>query len=138
MIYRETDDILFVRLDNHEDFYESLQKVLVDTGTKSGIVINGIGMLRDFELGWFNIQCTRYEKKRYSMPHELLSLQGNIALKNGEIFIHLHASLAGPSNEAFGGHLFGGAVCNTAEIFILKTPGLSLKRGEGELFNPLI
>ncbi|OAA30035.1 DNA-binding protein [Kosmotoga arenicorallina S304] len=137
MIYREESNILFIRFDNHENFFESLKNVLHDTGISSGIIISGIGMLRDFELGWFNIQGMRYEKHFFSMPHELLSLQGNIALKDSEVFVHLHASLAGPSHECLGGHLFGATVCNTVELFIQKANALSLKRIAGEQFSPL-
>ena len=137
MIYREKNGLLFIRFDNHENFFEALKDTLKNTGIRSGVVINGIGMLRDFELGWFNIQAMRYEKHSFSVPHELLSLQGNIALKDNETFVHLHASLAGPSHECVGGHLFNATVCNTAELFIQKAETLSLKRVKGEQFSPL-
>ncbi len=134
--YRVDGEKVFIRMDDGEDFYETLYGVLNELGWKSGIVLNAIGMLKDFEIGWFNTQKSEYEKEYISVPHELVSVQGNISDKDGEPFAHLHVSLAGPSRSIVGGHLFKATVCNTVEMFILKS-NLNLFRVKGETFRPL-
>ncbi len=130
------DDIIFIRLDDGEGFFESLTKALEDLGVYSGVFIGAIGMLRNFEIGWFNVSSLEYEREFVSQPYELTSVQGNISKKDGKIFIHAHVTLAGPSRTVAGGHLFRGEVCNTAEIFIKKLD-FNLIRQPGEKFRVL-
>ncbi len=136
MKYRLDGDLLFIRMDDGEDFYETLYGVLKEVGWKSGVVLGAIGMLKDFEIGWFNVQKGEYEKEFISVPHELVSVQGNLSDKDGEVFAHLHVSLAGPSRSIVGGHLFKATACNTVEMFILRS-NLNLYRVKGGNFRPL-
>ena len=119
--------LIFVRMDDGEDFYEKLYEVLDKYSVESGVILGGIGMLRDFTIGWFNGK--EYEKEKISTPHELVSTSGNISvLENGEIFAHIHAALASPDKKLVGGHLFGGTVNNTVELFIYVLEDVQLKR----------
>lgn len=93
-------------------------------------------MLKEFEIGYFNINKKQYEKEYFDEPYELLSLAGNISVKDNEIFPHLHASLAGADKNVIGGHLFKAKVCNTVELFI-KIVQIELIREKGEFFRPL-
>ena len=136
MKYKIGGDILFLRMDDGEDFYEILGKVLKETGWKSAVVLSAIGMLKDFEIGWFNVQKGEYEREVVSIPHELVSVQGNVSDRDGEPFAHLHVSLAGPSRGVIGGHLFGATVCNTVEMFLRKIE-MKLFRASGNVFRPL-
>ena len=127
---------IFLRMDHGEDFHETLKSVLKETGTKSAIILGGIGMLMDFEIGWFNVEKGEYENESVSVPHELLSVQGNVSEMDGEPFAHVHVSLAGPSRSVVGGHLFRATVCNTVEMF-LEILEMKLYREEGEKFRKL-
>ena len=132
----DDENMIFVRLDDGEDFFEELTKALKEQNVQAGIVINAIGMLRNFEIGWFNTSTMQYEKEFISQPHELTSVQGNISKKDGDIFIHAHVTLAGASRAIVGGHLFKAEVCNTAEIFIKKLD-INLVRKQAQGFRPL-
>ena len=129
-------NIIFVRLDDGEDFFDGLTKALKEQGVQAGVIIGAIGMLRNFEIGWFNTSTMQYEKEFISQPHELTSVQGNISKKDGEIFIHAHITLAGASRTIVGGHLFKAEVCNTAEIFVEKLD-INLVRKQAQGFRPL-
>jgi hypothetical protein len=48
-------------------------------------------MLSDVELQYY--EKGKYKTRRFKKPMELLSLQGNISLKEGKPFIHVHAAL---------------------------------------------
>ena len=47
----------------------------------------------------------------------LLHLAGNLSWVEGKPFLHAHVVLGGPDFQALGGHLFGGTVSVTAELF---------------------
>ena len=128
--------MLFLRIDNNEDFFDILLKVSEKENITSAIILSGIGMLKDFEIGYFNIEKKQYEIAFFEVPYELLSLTGNISLKDDKIFPHLHVALAGSDKNVIGGHLFKARVCNTVELFI-KIIQFELIREKREFFRPL-
>jgi predicted DNA-binding protein with PD1-like motif len=136
MIYKRDASVLFIRLDNGEDFYGTLYAVLKENQVTSGVFLSGIGMLMDFEIGWFNLSTKMYEKESYTEAYELLGLCGNLSVKEGELFAHFHASLSGKDHRVVGGHLFSGTVCNTVECFFTPFEH-QLKRLPGTVFSPL-
>ncbi len=91
-----------------------------DNGVDAAIVTAGIGMLSDIELGRYDGR--EYTRTRVEDSSEILSLQGNVSIKEGEPFVHLHVSLADESFGARGGHLFDGTVSMTIELCMLELP----------------
>ena len=84
-----------------------------------GGMVTGIGALKNVELGYYNLEEKTYQRKTFSeSDYELISFTGNISLKGGEYFSHIHVLLADASYQAFGGHLFEAEVAVTAEIFV--------------------
>ncbi|MBN2218858.1 MAG: DUF296 domain-containing protein [Kosmotogaceae bacterium] len=131
MIFGRDESVLLFRFEDGEDFIDVFVRTLSDNGLHSLIVVSGIGMLRDFTIGWFNSVSKQYEKELVTVPHELIHISGNVSLKGGKPFPHLHVTLSGPSRSAVGGHLFGGTVCNTTELFAITTGALKLFRDAG-------
>ena len=138
MIFKEHLDKFFLRFDHGEDFTAVLTGFLRKQNIKSAIVLGGVGMLSDFEVGWFNLETKEYENRIMVAPHELVSISGNVSERDGEPFAHLHVALASQTHALLGGHLFGGKVCNTVELFLESSPQFALKRGEGTTFRPII
>lgn len=138
MIVKEFQSKIFLRFDHDEDFVKILGEYLEEKNINSAIILSGVGMLGDFEIGWFNIETKEYEIRRDPIPHELISVSGNVSEKDGKPFAHLHVALASQTHSLFGGHLFKGIVCNTVELVIEKTPEFNLKRGEGNTFRPIV
>ncbi len=122
---KEENGFVALKLDEGEDFFQSLHKAINDFNIKSGYVVMGIGMLRDAEIGFFD--GNEYFTKHLAEPHELISLQGSISTKE-EIIIHLHCSLAGPDHTLLGGHLNKGTVNVINEILIKKVEKIELGR----------
>ena len=122
---KEENNFVALKLDHGEDFYECINKAIVDFNIKSGYVLMGIGMLKDVEIGYFG--GTEYFTKYLAEPHELVSMQGSISTK-GETIIHIHCSLAGPDHKLIGGHLNKGTVNVINEIFIKKVDEIKLGR----------
>ena len=106
---------------------ESLVPALIELDVSSAVILNGVGMLRDLRLGYWNGK--EYELESVEEPVELLSLQGNLARgEDGQIALHCHATVAKRGGAALGGHILQATVHNTAEIYIHKLSGIELKR----------
>jgi len=122
MIEARSENDLVVRLVDGEKLGASLVALKVD----SGVILNGIGMLRKLEMGYWN--GAEYDVTRISEPVELLSLQGNFACKGEERMLHCHATVAKRDGTAIGGHVLEATVHNTAEILVRELPGVRLER----------
>ena len=120
MEYRESSGLIFVRLHQNEDLFENLTKVCKECDLKVGIVVSGIGMLKQAELNYY-VESGRYSPILLPEPLELVSLTGSIVHQDGECHVHVHAVLARESKETIAGHLSRGKVNVTSEIVILKT-----------------
>lgn len=120
MEYRDSKDLVFIRLHQGDDLFDSLRQVCKDCGLKVGLVVSGIGMLKQAELSYF-VSSGRYSPVLFPEPLELVSLTGNIIFQEGECHLHLHAVLADEEKQTVAGHLSGGKVNVTNEIVIVKT-----------------
>lgn len=123
----EDKSLIVAKFEDGEDLFESLSTIIEEYGIESGIVLTGIGMLRNFVLGYFDGEV--YQKKEFKDACELVSLQGSITTEK-ETVIHLHASLAEESNNVVGGHLFQAEVCMLNEIVLRRLNDLTLIRKE--------
>ncbi|MFQ6060847.1 MAG: PPC domain-containing DNA-binding protein [Thermoplasmata archaeon] len=121
----EENSLIIAKLDDGENLFNSLREIIRRHDVGSGLVLSGIGMFRNFVLGYFDGR--EYQRKRFKRPCELLSLQGSITTK-GETVIHLHTSLADENRDVIGGHLFDAEVCSLNEIVIRKLDDLVLSR----------
>ena len=122
MIEAGTEREMVVRRVDGEDLVVGLTELPIE----SGIVVCGIGMLREIELGYWTGE--RYEKHRFEPPVELVSLQGTVARFGDERVVHLHACVAQRDGSTLGGHLFAGTTHNTAEIALSLPRGIVLER----------
>lgn len=127
---REKDNLIWVRLFPGEDVYEMLKQVCRQYEIKTAVIVSGLGQLADFELGFFK-EKGNYLAERFSEPHELLCLTGNVSKQGNDYEFHLHAVLGNSRKQTVGGHFVGGRVSITAEIALLKT-FLKVKRSTEE------
>lgn len=90
--------------------------------------INGIGALCRPELGFYDLKNKSYIRKEFAGDdYELLSLVGNISLKEGKPFAHIHVVLGDREFQTFGGHLFGAEVAVTAEVSIIPFGSMPIR-----------
>lgn len=116
---------VIAKFSDGEDVFESLEGVALAHRIDSGAVLWGIGMLQDFEIGFFG--PGGYEKKAYRDRHELIALHGSIAMR-AEPKFHLHVAAAGPDHGVIGGHLFRAKACVVNEICIERLDRIRLNR----------
>lgn len=111
------------KLDHDTELFSDLHDIFVEFNC--GLIVSGIGMLKDFKLGFYDSDTGTYEWEEYSECMELLSLNGSIT---ADETIHLHAVVSGRDHIARGGHLEGGRVHNIVEITGLLLDTIILRR----------
>jgi len=110
------DAFVLIRLEHGEDIMDSIKQTIKEERSTM-IIFSGLGMISEFELGYFD--RGNYLRRSYVEPHELLALQGTIATE-GEPRIHIHATVANKEHDAFGGHLMRGKAWMSNEIGLVR------------------
>ncbi len=129
----EAGKAFLVRCPEDANLPKFVEKFSEENGIKVGIV-NAIGTLKSAKLGYFNSEKGKYEEIPVDGMHELLSAMGNISIKDGKPFAHIHAVLGDEKGNTKGGHLLEGKVF-VAEVFILELKGEVLeRRKDGALY----
>ncbi len=80
--------------------------------------ISGIGGINDVTVAYYNLYEKRYIEQNFSETYELLSCDGNVAMKDGEHFIHTHVSIADVNYQVYGGHLMEATVAIVGEFVL--------------------
>lgn len=98
-----------------------------------------IGALSYAQLGWFNWSTKQYEIAiELAEQVELLSLIGDIALKEGEPQVHAHLTVGRRDGNAFGGHLLKAIVRPTCELVLTENPVHLQKEFDAKSGIPLV
>jgi uncharacterized protein len=79
-------------------------------------------------LGYFNWEATDYEEIPIDEQVEVVSLDGDVALKDDEPQIHTHVVVAKRDASAHGGHLLEATVRPTLEVILVDSPTHLRKR----------
>jgi predicted DNA-binding protein with PD1-like motif len=116
----------FVAFEPGQQLHEAYRAFAREHRVQAAVIVAGIGMVKDPELGFFDGQ--QYHKERLRGEFELVSTQGNLALMDGQPFTHLHVSVAGRDHVARAGHLFEGAVHVAHEGCLRVLEGVELRR----------
>lgn len=115
MRYQKTANGYILRLIKGEKIIENLTNFCTEKEITSGF-FSGIGAATQTTLGFYMLNSKEYIWKSFPDDHEIVSLNGNIAVADGKPFLHIHAVLADENFNAFGGHLKEASVGATCEI----------------------
>ena len=107
----------FISIDKDEYVNQSLLDVANNENLKSGW-ISGVGAIYDIEVGYFDVEKKDYVRKKFPGDYELLSISGNISIKEGDRFVHTHITFSDIEFNVFGGHLFDAKVAAAGEFLI--------------------
>ena len=117
---KKTNNGYIIRLEKGEEIIETLTK-FCEQHKITGAYLQGIGGVSEAELGYFDVENTKYKTKTFKQDNkifELLNLQGNITILEGKPFCHIHLILGKEDYSSFGGHLIKAIVNPTCEIFL--------------------
>jgi predicted DNA-binding protein with PD1-like motif len=84
--------------------------------------LTAIGAFERATVAYFDWQSKQYEHIPIVQQVEVLSLVGDIALKDGAPALHAHTVLGKRDGTAHGGHLIEGCVRPTLEVVIQESP----------------
>jgi predicted DNA-binding protein with PD1-like motif len=124
----KVENILMGRIEKDKDLFLEIQLILEKQNIKSGIV-KGIGAIQKGVVGYYDQINKKYVSIDINEPMEVLSLIGNISLKEGKPFPHCHVTLGDSHGNVKGGHLMEGCKVFAFEFTIIKFDGAALIRG---------
>lgn len=100
------------RLERGEDVLGAVQRLCRDHRVRGGW-IRAVGAFEWVELCEYDQRTREYKPAlRFDTPCEILSLEGNVSIKDDAPFVHLHATVSRETDngiQVLGGHLTGGA-----------------------------
>lgn len=117
MEYTRYGSKILIRLDPGEEVTAGIGEVCKAESVRLGVV-SGIGAVDRAKVGLFKPDTKEYVGTVLEKPYEVTALMGNVSEMNGELYLHLHITLADVDHNAFGGHLNEAVVSATAEIWI--------------------
>ena len=131
MRYKLSENILFIKFDDGEDFLKSVCAALEEAGIDVGVILSCVGMFRNTKVAFFKEE---YVGRMLPDPMEIVSMEGNIALgEDNKPLPHIHVCLADGSMNVHGGHLIEATVHIRAELIVLILRGLKLLRRKTDL-----
>jgi uncharacterized protein len=112
----------FIRLAKGEDLLEGLSAGVGELGIRAG-TLQVIGATSRLVLGYYDQEAREYRTHEYDGGFEIASGLGNVSMKDGAPFVHLHVVASGPNGDANGGHVMPGSVVFLAEGYVRRLDG---------------
>jgi predicted DNA-binding protein with PD1-like motif len=106
-----------LRLEAGERLMETITR-FAEQQSISFAALSGLGAVRQVRLAYFNIETLQYETHDLEEQLEALSLIGNVSLRDGRPFVHLHGSFGRRDLSVLGGHVMEGIVRPTIEMWL--------------------
>lgn len=98
---------------------EALTRHAKDKGITNAS-FTGVGAVDQLRCGYYDLQNRSYVMQTYEQLCEVVSLTGNVFLKDGQPFVHAHGVFTNDQNNAFGGHIEEMSVGVTLEVILHK------------------
>ncbi|MBN1900612.1 DNA-binding protein [Candidatus Sumerlaeota bacterium] len=115
------------RLEKGEDILEAVTEFARRNQIRLGI-IQGIGALQKAKFSIYDQVKKQYHEIVLDEEAEVTSLSGNISMKDGAVFCHLHITLANGEKKAMGGHVCPGCIVFALEFEIREMIGEDFHR----------
>ncbi len=119
------------RLESGADLLAELTRICKDNNISRGQV-EAIGAVSRATLGYYDQDSREYNYRTFEQHLEIISLLGNVSIKDGEPMVHAHVSLGDSEFRMIGGHLAAGTVVFACEYIIHELDGPELVRGYDE------
>lgn len=113
------------------DLYDALTKIVTEEDIRIG-KITAIGAVTCAIIGFFDQNKKEYLNIEISGGFEILSCIGNVSVRDGKPFVHVHITLSNKVGKVFGGHLMSGAKVFACEVFVDEYSGEDLMRERDE------
>ena len=116
-----------------DDLYKTVERYAAENHITHAW-INALGAVTQLAYFYYDQDKKEYAQESVHEKLEILSCIGNISLKNGKPFLHLHITCSDRKGKTIGGHLTPGALVFACEIILFVLKGSEkLERG----FDPV-
>ncbi|MFI5251050.1 MAG: PPC domain-containing DNA-binding protein [Bacteroidota bacterium] len=119
------------QLPNGSDLHDELTKIVQRENFHLGR-IQGIGATTHAKIAYYDQNIKQYLPMEFPGGMEILNLNGNISMRDGTPFVHVHILLGDREGKIFGGHLLPGTKLFACEVFIEEYEGEELVRTKDE------
>ena len=113
------------------DLLESLTQIVQRENFKLGR-IQGIGATTHAIVAYYDQNTKKYNPLEFTGGMEILGLNGNISMRDGKPFVHVHILLGDADGKVVGGHLMPGTKLFACEVFVEEFEGEELTRAHDE------
>lgn len=123
-IFRSDDGMAaMVRLMPGSDLLGGLNAAAAELGFEAATV-QVLGAVRSLSVTYFDQQTKKYaEPHRYETGMEVSGGIGNVSLKDGKPFVHIHVAGADREGRAYAGHLIEGSEVYMIEAYFRAFEG---------------
>ena len=125
--HKKLGDSFIVSIDNGCRIAAALTEFCRKEGISAG-EITGLGAVRTATLRFLDPATLEYVDKTFDEQMEITNLTGNISRKDGDVYLHLHASLGRSDYSVIGGHLLEATINGACELFVHPLPGMAGRR----------
>ena len=112
----------FVRLARGDDLLEGLNAAAKNLGYDAATV-QIVGAVERLAVAYYRQDTHEYERHEYEAPHEIAGGGGNVSLKEGQPFVHIHVTGSGADGKAVAGHLVDGTRVFMIEAYFRRLDG---------------
>ena len=120
------------RLAPGQDLLKALEGLCAAHDVTFGF-IKGIGAVRNAVIGYFDQDAGRYIENRIDHPLEIVALNANVSMRDGEPFVHAHIALGDRDGRLYGGHLMEGTTIFVFEYVLTRGKGMLERKHDDEL-----
>lgn len=110
------------RLTRESDLLEELTRMVTMLDIRAG-TMQVIGAVSKLVLGYYHQDRREYETLDLPGHWEIASGLGNISIRDGVPFVHVHIVASGADGRAVGGHLVAGSIVFAAEAYVRALDG---------------
>jgi predicted DNA-binding protein with PD1-like motif len=126
-----TKRIFTGRLPVGADLNESISRICTEEDIKVG-KITALGAVTKAAVAYYDQEKKEYKPMTFDKHLEILNCTGNVSLKDGKPFVHMHATFADSQGSVLGGHLTAGTLVFACEVTIEELEGKALDRSMDE------
>ncbi len=117
-----TSQVVLGRLTKGDDLLAGIESLCRTHKVRCGL-IQILGSLSGATLAFYDQIGKAYRTFHVDTPLEIVSGLGNVSLKGGKLFCHVHLVVADCRGACYGGHLVPGSAVFAAEVHLQALAG---------------
>jgi uncharacterized protein len=90
--------------------------------------VEAIGGVNALRLAYFDHESKKYEEHEYREFLEVTSILGNITLKDGKQFLHIHGTFGRRDLSVLAGHVMAATVFPLLEVVVTPTKNKAFRK----------